>query len=455
MRLSHAKIESLRWHPLNAFSIMRLAVAVPLLLLLLWAQRYWFLRFWRFAHRIKSAIPRRIARGLIISGFGMVAAALLAAFFSGRRDMVWRFSGMMGVIGLWVTTAFLSWVVISLVSGMRLIGRRARRLFARVSLAAGSSGQSPLSALPDDVRLDRRRFVQAATALAGAIPFGAGAYGFLIGRHDYRVQQIDLPISGLPRELDGLRIAQISDIHIGSYMSAAEVRRAVGLANDLEPDLSVVTGDFITGRNDPLETCISELARLKAPLGVWGCNGNHEIYADAQENAAELFAEHGMKLLRQENAEISWRGGRFNLIGVDYQLARSFRGRRTIMLADTGSLVRRDMPNILLSHNPNSFPRSAELGIELMLTGHTHGGQVRVEILDHRFSPARFLTPYEAGLYKRPLGSASEPNDKEAWNAAPSAPAALVYVNRGLGTIGAPVRLGVPPEISLLTLRCA
>jgi predicted MPP superfamily phosphohydrolase len=90
-----------------------------------------------------------------------------------------------------------------------------------------------------------------------------------------------------------------------------------------------------------------------------------------------------------------------------------------------------------------------------MLTGHTHGGQVRVEILDHRFSPARFLTPYEAGLYKRPLASASARSDEEVWGAAPSAAAAVVYVNRGLGTIGAPVRLGVPPEISLLTLRCA
>ena len=439
---------------------MRLIVAVPMLLLFLWAQRYWFLRLWRFANRIESRVPRRIVHGLTVFGFGLVAAALLAVFFSGRRDLVWRFSGMMGVVGLWITTAFLSWVVISLVSGIRLIGRRARSLLVRApdaaSPAAGNSpNHLPLSAVQDDVRLDRRRFVQAATALAGAIPFGAGAYGFLIGRHDYRVLQLDLRVSGLPRELDGLRIAQLSDIHIGSYMSAAEVRRAVGMANELKPDLSVITGDFLTGPNDPLATCISELARLRAPLGVWGCNGNHEIYADAQEEAAELFAGHGMKLLRQENAEVSWRGGRFNLIGVDYQLARSFRGRRTIMLADTGSLVRRDMPNILLSHNPNSFPRSAELGIELMLTGHTHGGQVRVEILDHRFSPARFLTPYEAGLYKRPLGSASALNDKEAWNAAPSGPAALVYVNRGLGTIGAPVRLGVPPEISLLTLRCA
>lgn len=435
---------------------MRVVVAVPLLLLFLWAQGYWFLRLWRLAARIRSRGVRRIVRGLMISPFALVAAALIAAFFAGRRDLVWRFSGMMGVVGLWVTTAFVSWTIISLLSGMQLIWQRAGRLFTPASEPVGTtSAASPRPATREDVRLDRRQFVQAATALAGAIPFGAGAYGFLIGRHDYRVHNLDLPISGLPRELEGLRIAQLSDIHIGSYMSAAEVRRAVGMANDLKPHLSVVTGDFVTGPSDPLEACISELAHLKAPLGVWGCNGNHEIFANAQEESARLFAQHGMKLLRQENAELVWHGGKFNLIGVDYQLTRSFSGRRLTMLAHTGSLVRRDMPNILLSHNPNSFTRSAELGIELMLTGHTHGGQVRVEILDDRFSPARFLTSYIAGLYKRPLGSASVFTDEEVWSAAPSAPAALVYVNRGLGTIGAPVRLGVPPEISLLTLRCA
>jgi len=444
---------------LNVFSVLRLAVAVPLLLLFLWAQVYWFRLLWRFSGRIQFQSLRRALRTLMAMGLAFVATVLLATFFVGRRDLVWGLPGTVGVVGLWITTAFMSWVLISLVSGISWIGRRARRVPVRTPDRAGpavhSPSDPPLRAQPDEVRLDRRRFVQAATALAGAIPFGVGAYGFLIGRHDYRVHQVDLPVSGLPQELDGLRIAQLSDIHIGSYMSAAEVRRAVGLANELKPDLAIVTGDFVTGPNDPLESCVSELARLQASLGVWGCNGNHEIYAKAQERSAELFADHGMKLLRQENAEIGWRGGKFNLIGVDYQLARSLHGRRLIMLARTGALVRRDIPNILLSHNPNSFPRAAELGIELMLTGHTHGGQVRVEILDREFSPAHFMTPYVAGLYKRPLGCDSTLGDQEVSTATSAAPAALVYVNRGLGTIGAPVRLGVPPEISLLTLRCA
>jgi uncharacterized protein len=444
---------------LNVISVLRLAVAVPLLLLFLWAQVYWFRLLWRFAGRLQSQPLRRALRVLMAMGLAFVATVLLATFFVGRRDLVWGLPGTVGVVGLWITTAFMSWLLISLVSGISWIGRRARRLHVQTPERAGPAVHSPslppLRARPDEVRPDRRRFVQAATALAGAIPFGVSAYGFLIGRHDYRVHQVDLPVSGLPRELDGLRIAQLSDIHIGSYMSAAEVRRAVGLANELKPHLSVVTGDFVTGPNDPLESCISELARLQAPLGVWGCNGNHEIYAKAQERSAKLFADHGMKLLRQESAEIRWRAAKFNLIGVDYQLARSFNGRRLIMLARTGALVRRDVPNILLSHNPNSFPRAAELGIELMLTGHTHGGQVRVEILDHDFSPAHFMTPYVAGLYKRPLGCDSTLGDQEVSSATSAAPAALVYVNRGLGTIGAPVRLGVPPEISLLTLRCA
>ena len=249
-------------------------------------------------------------------------------------------------------------------------------------------------------------------------------------------------------------------------MPRLQVRRAVNMANDLGADLALVTGDFITGAGDPIADCIDEVKGLRAPLGVWGCNGNHEIYARAEDAAQVLFAQAGMKLLRSENAQLTFQGASFNLIGVDYQRERTKGGRRVQMLQNVGPLVRRDMPNILMSHNPNAFNRAAELGIELTLAGHTHGGQIQVEILDHRLSPARFITDYVAGLYQRPMFAAA-PNDRASSNGSafetkhgslfPNRSSALasIYVNRGLGTVGAPVRLGVPPEITLLTLRRA
>jgi predicted MPP superfamily phosphohydrolase len=163
-----------------------------------------------------------------------------------------------------------------------------------------------------------------------------------------------------------------------------------------------------------------------------------------------------MKLLRQENAEVRWRGGAFNLIGVDYQRQLDSEQNRAPMLIGAEPLVRGDIPNILLSHNPNSFPRAAELGIELSLAGHTHGGQVRVEILDYRWTPAEFFTPYVAGDFHRPLRSSSRFSDEDVFSTPgfQQLSSSTLYVNRGLGTIGAPVRLGVPPEITLITLRC-
>jgi hypothetical protein len=241
-------------------------------------------------------------------------------------------------------------------------------------------------------------------------------------------------------------------------MGRESVRRAVDMANDVGADLAVVTGDLITGIHDSLIDCVDEVRQLRAPLGVYGCNGNHEIYARAEDMAERLYRQAGMKLLRRENAVINYKGGQLNLIGVDYQRERTPSGRRTQMLDNVEPLVRRDIPNILLSHNPNTFNRAAELGIELSLAGHTHGGQVQVEILDVSLSPARFITDYIAGLYHRPLSMPSTPKRMgETIKLMPNAPKGLsaLYVNRGIGTVGAPVRLGVPPEISHIVLRRA
>jgi predicted MPP superfamily phosphohydrolase len=287
-----------------------------------------------------------------------------------------------------------------------------------------------------------------AAYMAASLPFLAATYGIAAGRLNYQLEKVEIPVEGLPKALDGLRILHLSDLHIGEFMPRQEIARAVAMANDLRPDLAVITGDFVNGEHDPLEQCVAELSRLRAPLGQWGCNGNHEIYAGVERQAQQLFGRYGMKLLRQESVELEWRGARFNLIGVDYQRDSMTRGPYRKPLEQIEHLVRRDIPNILLSHNPNSFPRAAELGIELSLAGHTHGGQVKLEIVDRELTPAKLITRFVAGLYQLPMGRNASGNGNTAQKA-------FLYVNRGLGTFGFPLRLGVPPEITLLTLRAA
>ena len=439
---------------MQSFYWIRLLIVLPMLALFLLAQRYWFMKIWRLAGRMERPVLRRVARGVVATAFLSVGLLLLLHAFLSRRDILWRYGGIIGLVGLWVTSALWAYFAVQTVAAAGWVWGLTRRIWQPAqghNEKAGASASEP--ALVDS---GRRGFLQTATLVAGALPFACGGYGFFIGRRQYQVREVNLPVSGWQPGLEGLRIVQLSDIHIGSYMSVADVRRVVGMANDLGADLAVVTGDFLTGAGDPLEDCIRELSRLHAPLGVWGCNGNHEIYAGAEAATAKLFARQGMHLLRQESVELVRHRQSFNLIGVDYQRPRDVEDRPLPMLDGLEPLLRRDMPNILLSHNPNAFPRAAELGVELTLAGHTHGGQVTVEILDHRVSPARFLTRYIAGLFERPLGAAADLEDEQAWAAgAGDRKASLLYVNRGLGTIFAPVRLGVPPEISLFTLRRA
>ncbi len=424
------------------------------------SQRYWFARAWRFAGRICTPAWRKAVRGALVVAISIVALAALAALTRNMRVGVSRGSWFTAFIGLWLTSSIVSYLFIKIVAGVEWMWKNLRTPPADKREPSGQSYALATGGAPaETIDHSRRYFFQAAGVIAGAIPFVSASYGFASERFKFHVNEVEIPIANLPPALDGLRITQLSDIHIGAYMPVAQVRRAVSMANELPGDLTVVTGDFVTGRGDPLEDCITELSRLRAPLGVWGCNGNHEIYARAEARSAELFQKFGMKLLRHENAELQWKGSAFNLIGVDYQRQRDSEGRHPPMLSGVEALVRRDVPNILLSHNPNSFPRAAEMGIELSIAGHTHGGQVKVEILDHRWSPAEFLTPYVAGLYKLPLCAPSAPRAVEE-SAVPLAPNAglatsSIYVNRGLGTIGAPVRLGVPPEITLITLRRA
>jgi hypothetical protein len=403
-------------------------------------QRFWFLRAWTWISTLSSSNWRLALHAGLIA----LAAALLASLLDSllghnvSRLSLGSFSlgkSFMTFSRIWLVASFFGFLAVEAVGALEWVTNVA----ARLSPGAAAGGFNP----------SRRAFFHYATVLAGSFPFLAATYGFAAGRLRYTVERLDVPIANLPPELDGLRIAQLSDIHIGDYMPPHEIARAVEIANDLQPDISFVTGDFVSSEGDPLDACIDELSRLRAPLGVWGCNGNHEIYAGVEDAAERLFSEKGMRLLRASSVVVEHNGGRFNLMGVDYQRDHMTSGeRRGPMLQEIERLVRRDMPNVLLSHNPNSFHRAAELGIELSLAGHTHGGQVKVEIVDHSVSPARLISPFVAGLYRLPMAANGGAESNGLHKAA-------LYVNRGLGTFGFPVRLGVPPEITLLTLRRA
>jgi predicted MPP superfamily phosphohydrolase len=413
------------------FGLIGLAIFILVLVLLFLAQRFWFRSLWKFSNRFRHPWLRTLIRGLAT----LVLVAYVVALLSRILGRAWFPHGWLtretfAAIQLWLFASFFAYLFFI---GVRVLERA---WLGGKRLVTGG--------MQEPVNESRRSFFRYAARLAAAVPLVAAVYGYSAERFRYRVRRVEVPVAGLPSALDGLKIVQLSDIHIGDFMPREEVRRAVEMANNLGANMAVVTGDFITGPADPLAACVEELSRLRAPMGVWGCNGNHEIYADAEEEAQRLFALHGMKLLRQERAELNWKNSKLNLIGVDYQRDHMVHGSKPPMLEGVEGLVRRDMPNILLSHNPNSFNKAAELGIELSLAGHTHGGQVQVEILDQHVNPARFVTQFIAGLYDLPLNT---------FNGSGSAKRAALYVNRGLGTIGVPARLGVDPEISLLTLR--
>ena len=405
--------------------LFRLTFFFVLLILTALVQRFWFVNAWRRIRQIGRPIVRRLLHTVWWIVFVLLLATFLDPFLGGVIPRHGWGMRLIVISPIWVSASFLAFIAFHLVGLVASTPTLAARLFDAQTAKFGPT---------------RRSFVRYAAYAAASFPFLGASYALAAGRFRYQVSKVDVPIANLPKALDGMKIVQLSDIHAGEFMPREEVHRAVGMANELNADLAVITGDFISGHNDPLEECIAELGNLRAPLGTWGCNGNHEIYANAEDTAQQLFWRHGMRLLRQESVQIEHRGAKFNLIGVDYQRDNMTSGPRGPMLKDAEHLINDGMPNILLSHNPNSFRRAAELGIELSLAGHTHGGQVKFEIVDHVITPARLITEFVAGLYHLPMNG-------------PSGKAAALYVNRGLGTLGIPVRLGVPPEITLLTLR--
>ncbi len=281
--------------------------------------------------------------------------------------------------------------------------------------------------LPQPVNPERRRLLAAASGVAMAAPAALLGYGVFVGRKEFHLQEVDLALPGLPADLDGLRLVQLSDIHLSPFLSRAELARCVDMANETRAHIAFVTGDLITGMRDPVDECLDELKRLRTDAGVFGCMGNHERYIRAEGYVQERGAQRGLKFLRQQNESLRFGETRLNIAGVDHQTkSRGY-------LRHTQPLMRAGEFNLLMSHNPDVFPVAAKQGWDLTLSGHMHGGQINFEIAQQNLNLARLSTPYVFGTYHE---------GKSA-----------IYVTRGIGTVAMPVRLGAPPEVALIRLR--
>ena len=276
-------------------------------------------------------------------------------------------------------------------------------------------------------RPERRRMLKAAASLAIVAPPVLTAAAF-IRREELTFREVDIIIPGLPKDLTGLRLVQLSDIHLSPFVSEQLLARSVDMANETRAHIALVTGDLISRGGDPLDTCLHHLGRLRSDAGTIGCLGNHETYAGSEHYTTVEGAKLGMRFLRHQSQPLHFGDSLLNIVGVDYQR----RGSRYLVGADR--LIVPGATNVLLSHNPDVFPVAASQGFDLTIAGHTHGGQVNVEILEQNVNIVRFFTPYVYGRYVRDGRS--------------------LFVTRGIGTVGAPARLGAPPEVALIRL-CA
>lgn len=252
----------------------------------------------------------------------------------------------------------------------------------------------------------------------------------VVEAHQFEITRPLIQLSKLPRAFDGLRLAQLSDLHHSPFLSEAEIVEAVRHTNALAPDLIVLTGDYISHSRDYIPGCARALGELRAPLGVFAVLGNHDHWTDGELMATALRAA-GIRVLLNEHVTLARTDAQIKLLGIDDLLVK--RGD----LAQAAAGTSPDETRILLSHNPTIIREAARAGIDLVLSGHTHGGQINWRLLTGRPERRRWLQR-RSRRFMRGHAQLGETQ---------------IYVNRGLGTVVAPLRYGCAPEITLIELR--
>lgn len=291
----------------------------------------------------------------------------------------------------------------------------------------------------------RSEFMGKAALIAGAVPVAALSFGILSGAYDYRVRKKTIYLKNLPKSFDGIRVAQISDIHTGSFFNKTAVSGGVDLINDQKADMVFFTGDLVNNQSDEAKPYLDIFKKVKAPMGVYSTMGNHD-YGDynswssaAAKNADikqihEMHRYMGWDILLNENRIIKEGGDEMAILGLENWGEGRFSKYGDMSKTIVGT---EEVPfKLLLSHDPSHWDaqvRSLYPEVDLMLAGHTHGMQFGIEFGDFRWSPSQYIYKRWADLYQE--------GDQ------------FLYVNRGYGFLGYPGRIGILPEITVLELK--
>jgi len=237
------------------------------------------------------------------------------------------------------------------------------------------------------------------------------------------LERVEIRLERLPKKLDGFKIIHLSDIHHSPFTNIEHVERTVKVANRLRPDMFILTGDYVSHEKKYIAPVAKVLGQLKSEFGTYACLGNHDHWTDPAL-VVKRFSEAGMTMLVNEGFRFEARGGSFWLAGVDDHMV----GKTDLAAALKGSFP--DEMKLLLAHNPLIFRQATRYGVDLTLSGHTHGGQVKMRDPEKRVLPRRKLS---SGLHERKNSQ--------------------IYITRGIGTVVLPIRYQCPPEISFLELR--
>ena len=312
---------------------------------------------------------------------------------------------------IWSLGSIFSALFLSVFKATGAIGRTAAHIYRR--LVGKDTART--------VNAGRRHLLQAGLSGVAAAPLLLCGYGAAYAGRDCDVQALTLPFDR------PLRAVQLTDIHAGIFMNRKEIRYYTDRAIALEPDILLLTGDYISNSMSFLPECLEEIARVQTQYGTFATLGNHEHWYGTLNNIQAIFRRYDITLLNNTNRVIHTGHGPFAIAGID-DLRSGY--------PDLGAALHgldKTIPKILLSHRPEIFPNAALEGIHLTLAGHYHGGQIKLHLPGGDFSLAHLRTPYVEGLFRI--------NDSR------------LYVSRGIGTTFTPVRLNAPPEITLLYLK--